>query len=99
VIDVTKAASQGQTCEVVEEQYKQRIREQNISKASCTLLLNSLQLFIMDWDDGPDWNVVFYLQHEDERQRIAFAGWKQVMEYYRSWHLMEAMIIRKDCMI
>lgn len=38
----------------------------------------------------------YYLTHEEERRKIAHAGWKLVMEHYRSWHLMETMVFRDD---
>jgi hypothetical protein len=39
--------------------------------------------------------LLYYLQHDDERQRIAKKGWEIAMGYHRSWHEMEGLVFGK----
>jgi hypothetical protein len=40
--------------------------------------------------------ILYYLTHEVERRKVALAGWNLVMRYYRSWHMMESVLLREE---
>jgi hypothetical protein len=40
--------------------------------------------------------LLYYLSHEEERRQLALAGWTLVMQHYRSWHLMESLLLREE---